>query len=537
MNIRENNFRFSAKKPASNFWLKTLIVNLILLGIIFRISNIEHKVYWHDEVYTVLRSGGYFSEDLTRSLFNNQVLTAQELRQYLDIKPQSTIVDTLQSLAREDPQHPPLYFLINRWWMQIWGTSLTALRSLPVLISLLSLPAIYYLTRELFPQSLASLLSILLLSLSPLDILFAPVSRQNSLWTFLVIISSYCLLKALRSQENKYKMQWWGLYCLSCLAGFYTHLYFILTYIAQVLIFLIAIVSYPHFRYHIKAWIISNSLILLGIFPWVMVMVHNYSRALSVTSWSQGRYSLDTVKLWFLNATALLVDLDLGFNHPLTYVARLPFLLVLLVSCYWLGRQQSRFICLFLFSLAGLPWLLLICSDLASGSQRSTVGRYLIACYPFLQIIMAYGLAYFLATGQKWRYGLIALLLSCTVISNTINSFSLTSWSKTPSNGNIEASQLIRQAKTPLIVTDRGNYFTNLGNILALSYTLPINTPIGLLTYPTQTPMLADVLAQHQGTVFVYDPSDRLLASLAALGHQALLVQPEGRLFKLKVSD
>jgi len=537
MNIKINALKVINQRPTSNFWLKTLTISLILLGIVFRFSNIEHKVYWHDEVYTVLRSGGYLSEDLTASLFNNQVLTAKELQQYLKIKPESTVFNTLQSLAREDPQHPPLYFVLNRWWMQQVGQSLTALRILPILISLLSLPAIYYLTQELFPHSSAAMLSLVLLALSPLDILLAPISRQNSLWTLLVIVSSYCLLKALRSPGNNYQIRWWGFYLLSSLAGFYSHLYFLLTYLSQGLIALIIIGRYPTFHHQIKAFIISSLLFLLGVFPWAMVVVYNYARMLSVTSWSQGAFSLNTLKLWFLNFTALWVDLDIGFNHPLTYLTRLPFLLVLLVCCYWLIRHQSRFISVFLIGLAGLPWLILIASDLVSGNQRSTVGRYLISCYPFLQIITAYGLAYFLASGQKWRYGLVAFLLSCALVSNTINAFVLTSWSKTPSNGNVEASQLIGQAQTPLIVTDRGNYFTNLGNILALSYTLPANTALALLAYPTQTSVLRKLLAQYRGTIFVYDPSDRLLASLAALGQPVVLIQAEGRLFQLPLSQ
>lgn len=103
--------------------------------------------------------------------------------------------------------------------MQIFGSSLTASRVLPVLFSLIGLPLMYALGLELFASPIVAILATVLLALSPFDVLFAQTARQYSLLTTLVIGSSFTLLQALRLPTRVN----WGLYALSSALGFYTH--------------------------------------------------------------------------------------------------------------------------------------------------------------------------------------------------------------------------------------------------------------------------------------------------------------------------
>ncbi len=105
-------------------WLKWLLVFLLALGVVFRFVNLNHKVYWHDETYTSLRAAGYTRGEIDDELFQNRVIDSSELQRFQRIKPGSTPLDTLRSLASEDPQHPPLYFLMTRFWMQALGAPL-----------------------------------------------------------------------------------------------------------------------------------------------------------------------------------------------------------------------------------------------------------------------------------------------------------------------------------------------------------------------------------------------------------------------------
>ncbi|HEY9883971.1 MAG TPA: hypothetical protein V6C98_10225, partial [Thermosynechococcaceae cyanobacterium] len=104
----------SQPSPLSPLWLRWLVIFLIVVGVVFRFVNLNHKVYWHDEVYTSLRAAGYTGQEIGQEIFQNQVFTPKELLRFQQIRPGSTPADTVRSLAVEDPQHPPLYFLLDR---------------------------------------------------------------------------------------------------------------------------------------------------------------------------------------------------------------------------------------------------------------------------------------------------------------------------------------------------------------------------------------------------------------------------------------
>ncbi len=205
--------------------LHFFVVVLLVLGIFFRFFNLDHKLYWHDEVFTSFRAAGFTGKEIGEEIFQNQIFSPQELQKYQRLKPGSTPADTINSLAVEDPQHPPLYFLMARFWMQVFGSSRTASRTLPALLSLLALVSMYALGRELFTSKIAALLATVLLALSPFDVLFAQIARQYSFLTVCVISSSFFLLRALRLPT------WynWGLYTLTTTLGLYSQPFFGLT--------------------------------------------------------------------------------------------------------------------------------------------------------------------------------------------------------------------------------------------------------------------------------------------------------------------
>uniref|UniRef100_A0ACD5GQT7 Glycosyltransferase family 39 protein n=1 Tax=Desertifilum tharense IPPAS B-1220 TaxID=1781255 RepID=A0ACD5GQT7_9CYAN len=129
--------------------LHLLIVTLLLLGVFFRLSHLDLKVYAHDEVFTSLRVAGYDAERVTQRVFSGEVLTAVDLLQYQRLSPDLGWGDTFRALMG-NPEHPPLYYLMSRLWVQVFGSSVATFRALSATISLLSFPALYWLCLELF---------------------------------------------------------------------------------------------------------------------------------------------------------------------------------------------------------------------------------------------------------------------------------------------------------------------------------------------------------------------------------------------------
>lgn len=518
-------------------WLINLLAIGILLGIGFRFFELDRKLYWHDEAYTSIRAAGFTRQQIDDELFQNRIIPAPELQKYQQIKPGSTEADTIRSLALEDPQHPPLYFLMARWWMEQFGSSLIASRSLPALLSLLSLPLMYALAQELFASNLTALLATALLALSPFDILFAQTARQYSLLTVVVIGSSWLLLRSLRLGG----WQNWVSYSLVSALGFYTHPFFSLTVVG-------------HGAFIISYWLfvkkraveghVTNSQFFLAVIgslilyiPWIYVLGTNLERASATTDWTRVSPGLlYLVKLWTLSFTALFFDLDFGFDNIWTYVLRLPFLLLIAAAIYQVCRWTRSSTWLFILTSIFVPFLILALPDLILGGKRSAVSRYLISCFPGVQLAVAYLLASSLKTQQRFWQVILALVFTASIASCTVSAFSDTWWSKDLSYFNAEVAKNInkevianRSIKDTIVISDRGNDFTNMGDLLSLSYLLDKDVRLMLLS---QSPDM-ELLTKYSAPL-VFRPSEKLRSVLKRNQRRLEPVLAYAKLFRVR---
>lgn len=522
-----------------------LVIITIAVGVCFRFINLDYKVYWHDEVYTTMRAAGFTRLDIDNEIFQNQFLTVPDLQKFQQIKPDSTAADTIRSLAIEDPQHPPLYFLMARGWMHLFGNSTLASRVLPVLLSLLGLPLMYGLAIELFESRLVAWLSTVFLALSPFDILFAQTARQYSFLTTTVIASSWLLLRAMRLST----WQHWGWYTLSVAIGLYVHPFFTLTVAAQGgYVLLIAALgklprqvsleggrsSQPQSQSQSQSWSFSRffsffqwrlliaflvsivtALILYS--PWIFVLSTNLQRASATTDWTRASVGLIYLsKLWELSFTSLFVDIDFGFDSPFTYLFRLPYFLIIIAAVYILCRRATRSAWLFVLSSMLVPFLMLALPDLVLGGKRSAVSRYLISCYPAIQLAVAYSLTIGLNSGKAfWRW-ILGLLLTSSIISSWISLQAESWWNKDLSYLNADVAHVVNAAAektSPILFTDIGNDYTNTGDLISLSYKLNDNVRFFLVSQPPDLQPLANQLADAS-TVLTFRPSEKLKASI-----------------------
>jgi uncharacterized membrane protein len=488
--------------------LRFLIIILLVLGIFFRFFNLDRKVYWFDEVYTSFRVAGYTSQEIDRSIFQNNLITPVDLQKFQQIKPKSTLAETINSLVTEDPQHPPLYFSIARGWMKIFGSSLTASRSLPALLSLLSLPLMYGLARELFASKSTAAIATALLALSPFDILFAQTARQYSLLTAAIIGSSYFLLKAVK------KPTWinWIFYGLACAIGLYTHPFFGLNLIGHA-VFLgiyLSIEKFKNKQILIRAVsAISSSFILYS--PWLYVLKTNSDRAFKATSWATKQTDvLYLIKQWILSFSSLFFDLDLGGDNIVNYLLRLPFIILILLSVYTVFKKTNNLTKLFLLTFIFVPFLLLAVPDLLVASRRSSVTRYLISCFPGIQLAVAYFLTTTAITFYKqqklWRSGL-ALLFTCSIISCSVSAFADTWWCKGVSYSNAAAAKEINKSQSAIVVSDRGDGSLGKGNLISLSYILNNNVRILPLSFPPDLEVVKEIERKTNSDLFLFKPS------------------------------
>lgn len=574
-------------------WLRGLLILLIVLGVVFRFVNLNHKVYWHDEVYTTMRAAGYTRGEIDQTLFQNKEIPAIALQQYQQIKPGSTAADTVRSLAVEDPQHPPLYFLMTRFWMQgfgdamtsTFGSSLTVMRSLPALLSLLALPAMYGLAWELFASHSVSLLATALLAISPFDVLFAQTARQYSLLTVMVILSSYLLLRSIRlfqvaasqsatAQRHAARspQTWvnWGLYAFSVVIGLYTQPFFGLTLIGHITYVVACFYWEPKFSkqsgtvFKFFAGAVAIALLLFS--PWMVVILLNADRAIATTDWTQNLPSIDyLLKLWLLSFTALFIDFDFGFYNPWTFIARIPFLILIGLSLYVVYRRTPPATWLFVLLSIAVPFLLLLIPDLILGGKRSAVSRYLISCFPGVQLAVAYFLTMQLSlkrvySGRSpvlshtytpytlrpaphtffktwfWR-GTLAIIIIASLSSLTVSALSNSWWNRDLSYYNDQTADLLNQTASPVVVSDIGDDYTNTGELISLSYRLNQNVNLLLLKSPDFA-RSEDFQSMLQGkTAIAFRPSQPLRKTLVQTYGEMPRMLKDERLWKVEVAS
>ncbi|MGB8688087.1 MAG: glycosyltransferase family 39 protein, partial [Microcoleus sp.] len=405
-----------------------------------------------------------------------------DLQKYQQINSEHNLTDTLNSLATEDPQHPPLYYILARYWAQWFGSSVTAMRSLAAVISLLVFPSIYWLAWELFESSNVAWMAIAIFAISPYHILFAQEARQYSLWTVTTILSSAALLRAMRATDANQNPIWlvyhWTIYAIMTTLGFYTHLLFVCVAAAHA-IYVAIIANWRDVKTFI-AYYVAALLALIAFMPSLVNVVENFNQIRSTTVWAEQTSLLRLVTRWVGAVSIAFFDFGIDGNASATQLALLiPLSIIILAlvgyAIYLLCRQTPKRVWLLILLLIATTAFFLAVPDIMKGGRRSTNPRYLVPCYVGIQLAVAYLLSVKISSNfanfthkKMWKLFIVALF-SLGIVSGVISSQADIWWNKGSGwlRAELEVASAVNQASKPLIVSD-----ANIAYIMPLSYRL-----------------------------------------------------------------
>ncbi|MDJ0575210.1 MAG: glycosyltransferase family 39 protein [Xenococcaceae cyanobacterium MO_234.B1] len=493
--------------------LQIILIIFLLLGIYIRFNNLDTKIYWNDEVFTSLRISGYTETDITQKINTGQIISNKELFQYQYPNPNKSLKDTLNSLAVEGAQHPPFYFVLLRFWVQLFGNSITTIRSFSAFLSILNLPAIYLLCKELFKSPKVGWIATILIAVSPFHFLYAQAARQYSLWSLLTLLSSWALLRAIRI-KNKFS---WAIYATTSSLNIYTFPFSLFTIVGQGAY--ITIIENFKLTKITKNYVFSVLFVAVSFIPWFLYALLSLSHVKTTTSWLN--YSLQygipqLIYTWFNNITRLFLDLEnslsLKSNELFPYIS-FPYVLAVIgiaalvvYSLYFLYANTSKLTWLFIFILIAITFLPLMIPDLMFEGRRSAITRYLLPAYLGIQIAVAHLFAIKLSTTnrlQKLYQTSIVLILSLGIFSCFHSSAKQVWWNNGPSKiGQIPiVAPIINRASQPLIISDR-----KWGDILALSHEINPQVKFKLLGKSLKIHPFPDGFSD----VFLYSPSEQL---------------------------
>lgn len=492
------------------FWLIIVIIIVIIIGILFRVINIDKKIYWHDEVYTSLRVAGYDSDEVLATFFNGNIISVQDLLKFQNLDSETPISQTINAL-NQHPEHPPLYYLLLRFWQDIFGSSILINRSLSVLFSLLIFPAIYFLSRELFNDNLVSLIVVGLTAISPFQILYSQEAREYSLWTLTIILSSLFFLKSIRIN----KVTHWINYSLSLTATFYTS-------ILSVFIPIINIVYLYLIRKKLDTKTKINFLIFTVVsgilfIPWLVIMVINFTILKNKTSWTNVEKSWQFLaNLWGLHFTSLFADFGFPLYHWASYIFIIFAFSLIIYSLFFIIKKTSKNIWLYILLLILIPTLGLILPDLIFGGVKSIMTRYFIPAFVGIYLSTGYTLAKKIQQRSDIWSIVLLVIFTLGIISNFISSNAETWWNKAPSYHNAAMAKIINRAENPLVITQ--DFEINRGNIISLSHKLKPNIKLQLLA--SNIPIMP---YKNFTDVYIFNPSPELIKDIEKVYQQKIV--------------
>ncbi|MGD0907208.1 MAG: glycosyltransferase family 39 protein [Candidatus Acidiferrales bacterium] len=290
----------------------------------------------------------------------------------------------LSHVLRSEPTNPPLYYLLLHAWMGWFGTSESAIRSLSIVPSLLSVWLIFRFSRQLFNRGIAYLAAIYL-AISTFQIYYAQEARCFSLLVSILLLATLCLWNALEADSPRRRHLFYAAYAFLGALALYAHFISIF--------FLAAHGLYVLFRRPRQTLLAGGSIAvsLLLFSPWLVTMLRAAAGGGQVR-----RYlllKLPQTFFSFLYGYSLIpLDDDAVRHIPQTLKANGWILaasllsLAILLPFVRLAWKRWGDKLLFVLTIAVVPVVL---AFLVSFKVMLFSERYLIPSSPFLYIVVA----------------------------------------------------------------------------------------------------------------------------------------------------
>ncbi len=430
-----------------------LIVLLLSFGIFFRVANLDRKPYWGDESLTSQRISGYIDREFKSIVLQNDPMTAGELQNYQRPNANKDLKDVMYALANHG-EHPPLYYLMARFWMQLFPNIVATPRSLSSLISLAAMPCLYLLCLELFELSSVAWIAVGLLAISPIQVIYAQEARQYSLWTVTILLSSWALFRAIRLNSKAT----WRWYTLTLFLLLYTHL------ISVIIVAVHGVYILFHEGFQLNKKLVaygqaSLASILLFI-PWIMIAVlEKIGGVDGVPEWSKTPTPFASLaQTWLLNISRIFIDINDSFTYKNSWIYMIA-LAISLTSIYVLCNRTPKRIWSFVFLLIIIPASFLILPDLILGGRRSTPLRYFIPSSLGIQIAVAYFIYSQLTISihfkdwKNWlRKTLVVAIASSGIYSGILIFQADTWWFKGREYYHNEVAKIVNQTEASMVI-------------------------------------------------------------------------------------
>lgn len=330
-------------------------------------------------------------------------------------------VESILSIDAQDVL-VPLYEVMLHVWLQVFGSSILAARTLSFLFFLLTLPVLYRLAKETSSNRVA-MVTVTLFSLSPFIMWYSSEARMYSLFAFITTWNHLFFVRFNRSDGTSSKVG----YIITAILGLYTHYFFIFLLVTQFL-YLVwrAIVKpeyeigakdefqKPHTRGRKLIFLHASLLLFASIFflPWVL-----YFFQLGAAATSQPLIPPPTS----FNIIQVFINFIFGFQSSTIQSILISLWPIFVLSFFFIftKREQEAGESINYFAFATfLPVALIF---LGSYFRPIFLSRYLILVTPTLFLLLAWIFSEYHKKSSQAIFGVLFTVMFILLVYQNIS--------------------------------------------------------------------------------------------------------------------
>lgn len=352
----------------------------IVIGAIARFAFLDAPLFFRDEAITGLFATGHPYATYSR-LFDGKQHAAAEIVATSSVEPALGPIAVVRVLAAEDPHHAPLFYVLERLWIGIFGTSVSAFRSLPALLGLAAVGLAFALVRMLASVRTACIAASLF-ALSPMFVSLSRDAREYGLLIDAVLLATIACIAGLRRGS----FVSWSLYAVAVAVGLYADSLFAVVLPAHLLI---ALRCARDARVRsVVAWAASCAVGVASFAPWALNAFHAGSRIAHELDWVRTPYSLRYAAIkWVFNLGSLAFD---GEFASLRYgVLGALAALMVVVAVGSIAMRASRPLHLVALAMSATTIVAFLALDSLQHAHFATVARYMCVAWIGLELALA----------------------------------------------------------------------------------------------------------------------------------------------------
>jgi len=442
-----------------------LYLTIITIGSFLKIYHFEYKLFWRDEIASVLYTSGVKESRYINDIPTNEIISIKYFDSILHNtkKPYTTKQEITGVFS--NTHLTPLHYVLLTVWYRVVGDADMDYRLMSVFIFMLSLPFLFVLAKTLFNSNLGGWITTSLYAVSPFINCQSQEARYYILWIFFFILSNCFFLLAIR----RTRVVWWIAYAAASVLALYTSILsclFVLGHLAYIFICQ---------KHLLKKVFITQVLVLATYTPWLYFLYTVRDTIQSGMAWhhTYAQPSIISLELLFFQMLGwtrsfsyfsdytYYFTLYAGKLQRELYVGLLVDLIVLCMIFYsisYLIRRSSKEVKWYLISTILPVFLFFYLSDVIRHGLTSILWRYQVVNMVSVTTVVANLLTIKIKEGRPLFIGLYCGLITLGIIS-TFRIAEERCWNTSPDCASIiNVAQVIAKEPYPLIITDLGGF-------------------------------------------------------------------------------